>query len=513
MSSPTDTTTSATDARPDPGPASAPGAVVGAGTLLGERPAMRIGDRWVTTERTRDVENPATGEVFTAVPEAGAEHVDEVLRAARDAQRAWARRTLGERAEVLAAVIREVDRHAEELARIVVAEQGKTITEARGEIGGVKAFFDFAFAQRYRQVGELVAPAQRDQQLSVREEPYGVVVAIIPWNFPAAIFARKVGPALMAGNAVVLKPSEVTPLAPLALARVCELAGVPAGLVDVVTGEGRTVGKALVEHPITSMVTMTGSTRAGREILAQAADKIMPVSLELGGKAPFVVFADADVELAARKAVEARLWNCGQVCTCNERTYVHRSVHDAFVDRVVQLAAEVRVGDPLDEASQMGPKVSGPEWEKVKGFVDRAVEQGADVVLGGGRPEGGRFERGHWFAPTVLTGVRNDMEIVRNEVFGPVLPVVPFDDYDEVIGYANSTVYGLTAYVFTRDVRTAMRASDDLEFGEVYVNAIGPEQVQGFHTGWKLSGLGGDDGQHGFERYLRRKSVYLSYGE
>ena len=239
MSSPTDTTTSVTDARRDPGPAPAPGSVIGPGTLLGERPAMRIGDRWVTTDETRDVENPATGQVLTAVPEAGTEHVDEVLRAAAAAQRGWARRTLGERAEVLGAVMREVDRHAEELARIVVAEQGKTITEARGEIGGVKAFFDFAFAQRYRQVGELVAPAQREQQLMVREEPYGVVVAIIPWNFPAAIFARKVGPALMAGNAIVLKPSEVTPLAPLALARVCELAGVPAGLVNVVTGEGR----------------------------------------------------------------------------------------------------------------------------------------------------------------------------------------------------------------------------------------------------------------------------------
>jgi lactaldehyde dehydrogenase/glycolaldehyde dehydrogenase len=489
------------------------GRVLGPGTLLGERPAMRIGDRWVTTDATRPVENPATGEELAQVPEAGPEHVDEVLAAARLAQRAWARRTLGERAEVLGAIIREVDRHAEELAHVVVAEQGKTITEARGEIGGVQAFFDHAFAQRYRQVGELVAPSNPDEQLMVREEPYGVVVAIIPWNFPAAIFARKVGPALMAGNAIVLKPSELTPLAPLALARICELAGVPAGLVNVVTGEGRTVGKALVEHPITAMVTVTGSTRAGREILAQAAEKIIPVSLELGGKAPFIVFEDADVELAARRAVEARMWNCGQVCTCNERTYVHRDVHDAFVARVVELASQVRVGDPLDDASQMGPKVSGPEWEKVKGFVDRAVQQGAEVALGGGRPDGEEFARGHWFAPTVLTGVRNDMEIVRSEVFGPVLPVIPFDAYDEVVEYANSTEYGLTAYVFTRDVRTAMRVTDDLEFGEVYVNKVGPEQVQGFHTGWKQSGLGGDDGQHGFERYLRRKTVYLGYGD
>jgi lactaldehyde dehydrogenase / glycolaldehyde dehydrogenase len=513
VSTTADTSTGTTDVHPDGGPLGPPSALLGHDTLLGEQPRMRIGGAWVSGEETRPVENPATGETIAHVPEAEQRHVGEALAAAATAQRAWARAAVGERAEVIGAIIREVDRHAEELARIVVAEQGKTIAEARGEIGGVKAFFDFAFAQRYRQVGELVAPANRDEQLLVREEPYGVVVAIIPWNFPAAIFGRKVGPALLAGNAIVLKPSEITPLAPLALARVCELAGVPDGLVNVVTGAGRVVGKALVEHPTTAMVTVTGSTRAGREILAQTADRIIPVSLELGGKAPFLVFEDADVELAARRAVEARMWNCGQVCTCNERTYVHRSVHDAFVARVVELASQVKVGDPLDEASQMGPKVSGPEWDKVKGFVDRAVEQGAQVALGGGRPAGSSFERGHWFAPTVLTGVRNDMEITRHEVFGPVLPVIPFDTYDEVLDYANSTPYGLTAYVFTRDVRTAMRATDDLVFGEVYVNKVGPEQVQGFHTGWKQSGLGGDDGQHGLERYLRRKTVYLAYGE
>jgi lactaldehyde dehydrogenase / glycolaldehyde dehydrogenase len=513
VSTTTDTATAVTDVHADAGPLRAPDALLGHDTLLGEQPRMRIGGDWVASGDSRPVENPATGETIAHVPEASQEHVEAALAAAAAAQKAWARTTYGERAEVIGAIIREVDRHAEELARIVVAEQGKTITEARGEIGGVKSFFDFAFAQRYRQVGELVAPANREEQLLVREEPYGVVVAIIPWNFPAAIFGRKVGPALLAGNAIVLKPSEITPLAPLALARICELAGVPQGLVNVVTGAGRVVGKALVEHPTTSMVTVTGSTRAGREILAQTAERIIPVSLELGGKAPFIVFEDADVELAARRAVEARMWNCGQVCTCNERTYVHRSLHDAFVARVVELASQVRVGDPLDEGSQMGPKVSAPEWEKVKAFVDGAVEQGAQVVLGGGRPDGEGFERGHWFAPTVLTGVRNDMEISRREVFGPVLPVIPFDDYDEVVEYANSTPYGLTAYVFTRDVRTAMRVTDDLAFGEVYVNKVGPEQVQGFHTGWKESGLGGDDGQHGLERYLRRKTVYLGYAQ
>jgi lactaldehyde dehydrogenase / glycolaldehyde dehydrogenase len=486
--------------------------ILGPGTLLGPEPAMLIGGRRVTAAETRPVENPATGEPLAAVPEATADHVAEALAAAADAQRAWARTSHPQRAEALAAVMAEIDAHAEELARIVVAEQGKPVTEARGEIGGAKLFLDVALGNKYRDVGELVAPNTAGEQIAIREEPYGVVAAIIPWNFPAAIFARKVGPALMAGNAVVVKPSELTPLSALAMARVCQLAGVPDGLVNVVCGEGRVVGRQLVEHPLTSMVTLTGSTRAGREILAQAAAKVMAVSLELGGKAPVIVFPDADLDLAVRKAFEARFWNCGQVCTCNERTYVHASLHDEFVARFVELAREIRIGDPAADDTELGPKVSAAEWDKVKGLVDGAVAAGAKVVLGGDRPEGDRFRRGHWFAPTVLTGVGNDMEVVQREVFGPVLPILPFDGYDEVITWANSTDYGLTSYVFTEDLRTAMRATDDLEFGEVYVNEVGPEQFQAFHSGWKLSGLGGDDGRHGYDRYVRRKTVYLRYG-
>ena len=486
--------------------------IFGPGTLLGPEPAMLIGGRRVTAAETRSVENPATGEQLAAVPEATADHVGEALAAAAAAHRAWARTSHPRRAEVLAAVMAEIDRHAEELARIVVAEQGKPITEARGEIGGARLFLDVALGNKYRDVGELVAPNTAGEQIAIREEPYGVVAAIIPWNFPAAIFARKVGPALMAGNAVVVKPSELTPLSALAMARVCQLAGVPDGLVNVVCGEGRVVGRQLVEHPLTSMVTLTGSVRAGREILAQAAGKVMAVSLELGGKAPVIVFPDADLELAVAKAFEARFWNCGQVCTCNERTYVHASLHDEFVARFVERAKGIRIGDPAADDTQLGPKVSAAEWDKVKGLVDGAVAAGAKVVLGGDRPEGARFRRGHWFAPTVLTGVGNDMEVVQREVFGPVLPILPFDGYDEVIDWANSTDYGLTSYVFTEDLRTAMRATDDLEFGEVYVNEVGPEQFQAFHSGWKLSGLGGDDGRHGYDRYVRRKTVYLRYG-
>jgi lactaldehyde dehydrogenase/glycolaldehyde dehydrogenase len=347
----------------------------------------------------------------------------------------------------------------------------------------------------------------------VKTVPYGVVVGIIPWNYPAALFARKVAPAIMAGNAIVLKPHEDTPLTALALAKIIEEAGVPPGVVNVVTGAGQVVGDSLVRDPITQMVSMTGSVRGGREILAAASENITPVSLELGGKAPFIVLDDADLGAAVENAVDARFWNCGQVCTSNERTYVHRSVYGEFVERFVEAASSLRMGDPSREDVQMGPKVNEPELTKVETLVKGAVEQGASVVLGGGRPVGKEFEKGYWFEPTVLIGTTNEMDIVQSEVFGPVLPIQPFDDFEKVIDLANDSQYGLTAYIFTSDLHRAMRAIEEINFGEVYINKIGPEQLQGFHTGYRLSGMGGDDGPYGYERYLRRKTVYLHYDE
>src|SRR5215203_3985952 len=480
--------------------------------VLGREPAMYIGGSWVTADETRLVINPADESVIAAVPEADEGHAEQALEAAQEAQRGWGRLTGPERGAVLRAVADGIRARKGELAQLVVAEQGKTITEARGEVGDAAAgFFDYYATFERAQVGAMFTPDAANEHLMVRNVPYGVVVGIIPWNYPAALFARKVAPAIMAGNAIVLKPHEDTPLAALALARIVEEAGVPPGIVNVVTGAGRVIGDALVRHPVTQMVSMTGSVRGGREILAAAAENITPVSLELGGKAPFIVLEDADLGAAVENAVDARFWNCGQVCTCNERTYVQRGVYDEFVERFVEAAAALRMGDPTREDVQMGPKVNEPERDKVEALVRDAVEQGAEVVLGGGRPEGEEFERGYWFEPTVLTGTTNDMDIVQREVFGPVLPIQPFDDFDEAVGFANDSPYGLTAYVFTSDLHRAMRAIDDIDFGEIYVNKIGPEQLQGFHTGYRLSGMGGDDGPYGYERYLRRKTVYLHY--
>src|SRR5919112_1306886 len=479
-------------------------------SVLKREPAMFIGGSWIETSETRPVINPADESIVAEVPEGEASHAGASLEAARKAQRSWARRSGVERGAALAAVADGIRGRQEDVARLVVTEQGKTITEARDEIAGAAGFFDYYASFARAQVGSMFAPDESGEHLFIKSVPYGVVAAITPWNFPAAIFARKVAPAIMAGNAIVLKPHENTPLAALALAGIIEEAGVPPGVVNVVTGAGPVLGDALVRHPLTQMVTVTGSVRAGREILA-AAENITPVSLELGGKAPFIVLEDADLDAAVENAVNARFWNCGQVCTCNERTYVQRGVYDEFVERFVEAASSLRMGDPTREDVQMGPKVNEPELTKVEALVREAVEQGANVRLGGGRPEGKEFEKGYWFEPTVLTDTTNEMDIVQREVFGPVLPIQPFEDFDEVVNLANDSPYGLSAYVFTSDLHKAMRAIDDIDFGEIYLNKVGPEQLQGFHTGYRLSGMGGDDGPYGYERYLRRKTVYLHY--
>ncbi len=481
-------------------------------SILGREPSMYIDGSWVMTGETRPVINPANESIIAEVPEAEANHAEQALEAAQRAQRSWGQKSGVERGAILRAIAERIRSRQEELAQLVVAEQGKTITEARGEISDAAAgFFDYYAGYERAQVGSMFAPDETNEQLFVKSVPYGVIVGIIPWNYPAALFARKVAPAIMAGNAIVIKPHEDTPLSALALAGIIEEAGLPPGIINVVTGAGRLVGDALVRHPITQMVTVTGSVRGGREILAAAAENITPVSLELGGKAPFVVFEDADIGSAVENAVDARFWNCGQVCTCNERTYVQSAVYDEFVERFVDAASSLRMGDPTRDDVQMGPKVSEPELTKVEAFVRDAVEQGAKIMLGGGRPEGEEFEKGYWFEPTVLTGTTNDMDIIQREVFGPVLPIQPFDDFEEVVGLANDSEYGLSAYLFTSNLHKAMRAIDEVNFGEVYINKIGPEQLQGFHTGYRLSGIGGDDGPYGYEKYLRRKTVYLHY--
>jgi len=460
---------------------------------------------------TRPVHDPATGERVGAAPEASPAQVAEAIAAARAAQPGWGRLAPLERAAIMRRIAGLIRREGADLARLVVREQGKTIKEARGEIGGAAEFFDY-FAEFARRIqGEILPSDFAGEQIWIQRVPVGVVGAIIPWNYPAALVSRKVAPAMIAGDTIVLKPHEDTPLSALHMARLFAEAGVPAGVVNIVTGRGETVGEALTASGDIDLLTMTGSVPTGRRIMERAARHLTPVSLELGGKAPFIVMPDADLDLAVRSAATSRYMNCGQVCICNERTLVHESIFEEFVARFVALSRTLKVGLPLEEATDIGPKVSRAELEKVEAMVAEAVAAGAQLRLGGQRPDPAPTPRGHWYAPTVLTGLRPDMPILSREIFGPVVPIMPFRDLEEAIAIGNDSRYGLSAYLFTQHMPTIMKVVTELSFGEVYVNRVGPEALQGFHTGYRESGLGGDDGAHGLEAYLRKKTVYLNY--
>jgi lactaldehyde dehydrogenase/glycolaldehyde dehydrogenase len=477
---------------------------------------MRVGAAWVGPEDrdTTPVTNPATGQTIAEVPVATNADAQAALETARRAQPAWAAMTQNERAGRLKVVAQLVRAHADHLARVVSLEVGKPIRESRVEIEGWTAgFFDYFASFGRAGTGEILPSDNRGEEIAIRKVPYGVCVGITPWNFPSAMVARKVAPALLAGNAMVVKPSSTTPLSALALAEIFEQAGIPPGIVSVLSGPGGRLGDALVRNPITQLVTLTGSVGAGQQILAAAAGNVTVVSLELGGKAPFIVMDDVDVESAARHALTARFQNNGQVCTCNERTYVHRKVYDRFLERYVALARRLKLGDPFDEATDLGPKITRSELEKIEAMVARARTQGAQVVTGGKRADVPGFEGGYWYEPTILTGVRNDMEVMQEELFGPVSPVMAFDDFDEALVLANDSKFGLSAYFFCNDARTVQRFVTGCDFGELYVNKIGPEQLNGHHTGYRHSGIMGDDGTHGLEKYFRRRTTYSSWRE
>ncbi|WP_103332030.1 aldehyde dehydrogenase [Pseudotabrizicola formosa] len=474
--------------------------------------SMWIGGHWHKgAEGTRPVINPATGEVFAHAPEASAAQALQAIDAARAAQPAWARLSPLQRGVFMHKIAGLIREHAEPLAQLVVREQGKPITEARGEVGGAAEFFTY-FAEFARRIqGEILPSDAPGEQIWIQRVPVGVVVGIIPWNYPAALVSRKVAPALIAGNTIVLKPHEETPLSALYMARLFEQAGLPAGVVNIVTGAGGTVGAALTTHSDVDLVTMTGSVPTGKRIMVAAAPNLVPVSLELGGKAPLIVMEDADLDLAVASAVTSRFMNCGQVCICNERMLVHEKVYDAFVTRFVQATKALRLGDPMLETTDLGPKVSQPELEKVEAILAAALKSGAEPLLLGGRPDTPPVAGGYWMTPTVLGGVTADMAIMQDEIFGPVVPVMKVSGFDEAMAVANDSRYGLSAYLFTQDYRRIMQAVADIRFGEIYVNRIGPEALQGYHTGYRNSGPGGDDGIHGLESYLRKKSVYVNW--
>ncbi|MDR0686926.1 MAG: aldehyde dehydrogenase [Dysgonamonadaceae bacterium] len=455
-----------------------------------------------------EVENPFTGEIIALAPKGDADDANEALEAASKSQTSWAARASSERANYLRRMAELIRANRTELAEILAQEQAKVIGLAQVEIDFTADYFDYyaGWARIYE--GEIINSDRTDENMLLFRKPIGVVVGICPWNFPFFVMARKVAPALLTGCSIVLKPSSNTPVTTFRFAELVASLGLPKGVLNFVSGSGKILGNTLVRSNLTDMVTLTGSVEAGQEIIAASAENITKVSLELGGKAPAIVFADADIDIAVKGILDSRVIFSGQVCNCAERAYVHRSVFDRFIDKFVAAMRAVKYGDPFDKTAVYSSQIDKSQQTKIDEMVIRAVDAGAQVLTGGRKADTGS---GYFYEPTVLVGARQDSEIVQKEVFGPVIPVLPFDDYDEVIGLANDCEYGLTSSIFTTNINTVMWAIKDLKFGETYVNRENFEGMQGFHAGWRKSGIGGADGKHGLMEYLQTQVAYIRF--
>lgn len=456
-----------------------------------------------TSGRTHTVVDPATGEDVLTYELAGTADVDAAVAAARDALPGWAGATPGERSDAMHRFAGRLAERAEEFAQAESLQCGKPIKLTRefDVPGTVDNTAFFAGAARHLQ-GQSAGEYSGDHTSYVRREPIGVVGSIAPWNYPLQMAAWKVLPAIAAGNTIVLKPAELTPLTSLMFAQAATDAGIPDGVVNIVTGAGREAGEHLVGHPDVAMTSFTGSTAVGRRVAEVATATVKRLHLELGGKAPFVVFDDADPEAAAHGAVAGALINTGQDCTAATRAYVQRPLYDAFVEQVADLMASVRLGDPFREDTDLGPLISHSQRDRVAGFVDRARAY-ATVVTGGAAPH----HDGAFYRPTLITGAPQDSEIVQAEIFGPVLVVLPFDTDDEGIRLANDTPYGLAASAWTRDVYRAGRATRDIKAGCVWINDHIPIISEMPHGGYKASGFGKDMSTYSFEEYTQVKHV------
>ncbi|MDP9664609.1 UNVERIFIED_ORG: lactaldehyde dehydrogenase/glycolaldehyde dehydrogenase [Pseudomonas cremoricolorata] len=466
-----------------------------------------IDNRFEPGEALLEVHNPANGQLLGRVPESSQAQVDQAVSAARRAQRAWAARPAQERAGYLRAIANRIRANADQLARTITLEGGKVPALAQVEVGFTADYLDYMAEWARRLEGEVLTSDRQAEHVFLMRKPVGVVAGILPWNFPFFLIARKMAPALITGNTIVVKPSEETPINCYAFARLVAETGLPPGVFNVVGGTGAAVGHGLSSHPGVDMVSFTGSVATGARIMAAAAPNITKLNLELGGKAPAIVLADADLDLAVNAIVASRVINTGQVCNCAERVYVARQVADRFIDQVTQAMAATRYGDPSTQQDlHMGPLINRAGLDKVAQMVRTAQTQGAQVVTGGQVADLGS---GFHYQPTVLAGCTADMEIMRKEIFGPVLPIQVVEDLDEAIALANDSEYGLTSSLYTRDLNAALKACREIDFGETYINRENFEAMQGFHAGARKSGIGGADGKHGLYEYTRTQVVYI----
>ncbi|PLS15966.1 succinate-semialdehyde dehydrogenase (NADP(+)) [Bacillus sp. M6-12] len=463
-----------------------------------------INGEWMGDELDQiEVSNPATGEIIATVPNGGAKEAKLAADAAFDAFKEWAERSVYERSELIRKWYDLINENLEELATTMTREQGKPLKEARGEMAYANGFLSWYAEEGKRIYGETVPATQRDKRLFVSKQPVGVVAVITPWNFPAAMITRKVAPALAAGCTAVIKPSEFTPLTALKITELAEQAGIPKGVINVVTGDAKSIGGVWLEDNRVRKLTFTGSTEVGRLLMRGSADTVKKVSLELGGHAPVIVMEDADLDKAVNGAISSKFRNAGQTCVCSNRVYVHESIYQDFIDRLIPKVRELKVGNGLDEATDIGPLINEKGVEKVKAHIQDAVKLGAKLETGG---QG----EGLYIEPTVLSNINDHMLCMQEETFGPVLPITSFKTVEEAIQRANDSIYGLAAYVFTENITRGIRTVEALEYGIIGLNDGLPSTPQAPFGGFKQSGLGREGGHWGIEEYLEVK--YISLG-
>ncbi|MEO3433180.1 NADP-dependent succinate-semialdehyde dehydrogenase [Inquilinus sp. CAU 1745] len=467
-----------------------------------------IDGAWVDADggKTIDVTNPADGSKIGTVPDCGADETRRAIEAANRAWPAWRRKTAKERAAILRRWHDLMMENQEDLARLMTLEQGKPLAESKGEIAYAASFLEWFGEEGKRVYGDTIPPHMPDRRIVVTKEPVGVVAAITPWNFPAAMITRKAGPALAAGCPIVIKPATQTPYSAFAMAELAERAGVPKGIVSVLTGGAKAIGGEMTSSPIVRKLTFTGSTAVGKLLMEQCAGTVKKVSMELGGNAPFIVFDDADLDKAVEGAIQSKYRNTGQTCVCANRIFVQDGVYEAFNAKLAEAVKKIKVADGMEDGAQLGPLIDMKAVEKVEEHIQDAVAKGGRLVVGGSRHDLG----GTFFQPTLVTDVTTDMKVMKEETFGPLAPVFRFSDEEQAVAMANDTEFGLAAYFYSRDIGRVWRMSEALEYGIVGINTgIISTEVAPF-GGMKESGVGREGSKYGIDDYLEVKYLCMA---
>lgn len=474
-----------------------------------ETKSIFINGTWknVETHNTQTVYNPATLEAITNVANGGMQETRDGIHAAKEAFPTWSGMSGRERSRILYKAAERMQEDADRLGEILTIEQGKPLQEATGEVKGAANFLLWYAEEASRAYGEWLPSSVSSKRMLVIPQPIGVVGAITPWNFPSSMITRKLGPALAAGCTTVLKPSPETPLSAIEIVKIFEEAGMPDGVVNLVTGNADTIGKEMLTNKDVRMITFTGSTEVGKHLMREGADQMKKVSLELGGHAPIIVFDDADLDKAATMSLASKFRNNGQTCICANRLYVHESVADAFTEKLKEKVEQMKIGSGMEEGVDIGPLINEKQSEKVQDHLDDAIEKGAQVVTGGHKWNNGLD--GYFYEPTVLKSITDDMDVVNKETFGPILPIQTFTEDDTAVQQANNTDYGLAAYIFTENTSRTLKVSEALEYGIVGVNDVFPSVPESPFGGIKQSGNGKEGGHHGMEEFMEQKFVSI----